>query len=164
MKKLKAVILILLVLWALGRLPFRARDVAELLPVRTVLIGREGKIITVDVGAGAKGTGATLHAALDSLRERVTGKVFFGTAEQVILTEEAADVLPQALEEPAFRPAAGIYLTPEEDLDPEAAADYLASHSSNLTLIRCRALLLEGEDPRVPVLRRANGGFTVRED
>ena len=164
MKKLLALVLLLAFLSALGRLPFHASDVAELLPVRTVVIGCDGTEYTVDVGAGVRGIGHSLAEALGSLRERVSGTVFFGTAEQVILTEQAADVLPEVLDEPAFRPAAGIYLTPEEDPDPEAAADYLAAHSSNLTLMRLKARLLAGEETPLPVLRRAGGGYTVSAD
>ncbi len=164
MKKLIAPALLLLALGALGKLPFRAADVAELLPVRTVLIGRDGTEYTVDVGAGVRGVGKTIDDALDALRERVSGTVFFGTAEQVVLTEKAADALPAVLDEPAFRPAAGIYLTPEEDLDPEAAADYLAAHSSNLTLMRLKARLLAGETTPLPILRKAGGGYTVCEN
>ena len=161
MRKLISLILVLLALWAMGRLPFRARDVAELLPVRTVLVDREGNEVTVDAGTGVRGVGDTISEALASLRERASGRIFFGTAEQVILTDRAAELLPQALEEPAFCPAAGVYMTPDRTLDPEAAADYLSTHSSNLTLIRLKALLEQKEQVQLPVLRREGGGFCV---
>ena len=161
MRKLIVLGLVLLALWAMGRLPFHAADVAELLPVRTVLVDREGNKVSVDAGIGVRGVGDTLSEALASLRERASGRIFFGTAEQVILTDRAVDLLPEALDEPSFRPAAGVYLTTERDLDPDAAADYLSTHSSNLTLIRLKALREQGEEVTLPVLRRVGGGFCV---
>ena len=161
MKKLLKWMLVLAVLCALGVLPFRATDVAELLPVRTVIVTRSGKELTVDVGAGVKAVGATLSEALETLKREVTGEVFFRTAEQVVVAEPAKDAITQVVQEPAFRPAAGICLTPETDADANELADYLESHRVDLTITQARAELLEGREPNLPTVRRADGGWLV---
>lgn len=161
MKKLFKWTLILAGLCALGVLPFKATDVAELLPVRTVIVTRSGRELTVDIGAGVRAVGNTLSEALETLKNEVTGEVFFQTAEQVVVAENAQDAVPQVVSEPSFRPAAGLYLTPEENADAEELADYLDAHRSDRTLTQTRAALLEGREPELPILRRSHGGWRV---
>ena len=163
MKKLLSLLLIVGALAALGLLPFRATDAAKLLPVRTVIVTKSGERYTVDVGAGVRAVGRTLSEALERLREEVTGVVFLPTAEQVIVTEPADDALEAVAEETAFRPAAGIYRTPETAPDAEAVGAYLDSHASNVTLLDLRIALASGRRPRVPTLRTADGGWRVDE-
>ena len=149
---------------ALWSLPFRATDVAELLPIKTVVITRAGDSYTVDVGAGVRAAGKTVGEALELLRERVTGSAFFRTAEQVILSPAAAAAgLSQVAEEPELRPAAGVYLTPDPDPDPHRIGAYLAAHPADTTILRVRARLLAGEDPKLPILRAESGGYRVYE-
>ena len=161
MKKLIKWGLILAALCALGVLPFKATDVAELLPVRTVIVTRSGRELTVDVGAGVRAVGKTLSEALRTLRQEVTGEVFFQTAEQIVVAEDAQDAVPQVVNEPSFRPAAGLYLTEDADADPEELADYLHTHASDTTLTQARAALLSGREPELPILRRSHGGWRV---
>ena len=163
MRKLLRWAALALVLGALGLLPFRAADVAELLPVKTIVVSRAGEDYVIDVGAGVRSLGATLREALDALSERVSGKVFFGTAEQVVGTEEAAAVLPELAEQSVIRPAAGLCLSPERDLDPEAVGEYLAAHPPGCTVLTLRAALAAGEQPRLPRLVRSEGGYRIRE-
>ena len=86
-----------------GLLPFRAHDVAQLLPVETVIVTRDGGQYCVDIGAGVRAVGRTLSEALDRLQEQVSGVLFFQTAEQVIVTEAAADAIPAVAEQTRFR-------------------------------------------------------------
>ena len=151
-------------LWALGLLPFRSVDVAKLLPVRTVIVTRDGTAYTADVGAGVRGVGRTLREALEALRRAVTGEIFFPTAAQVIVVEpggRTAEALEAVAGETAFRPAAGVYLTPDPAPDPEALGAYLANHPADYTLAELRADLQAGEAPAVPVIREQDGGYRV---
>ena len=161
MKKLFLFLSVVLVLGALGLLPFRAVDAARLLPVKTVIVTRSGDEYVVDIGAGVRAVGATLREALDRLREEVTGEIFLPTAEQVIITEPADGAVEAVAEEEDFRPAAGIYRTPDGDPDAEALGDYLASHPSNVTILDVRAALALGERPAIPTVRRTEGGYRV---
>ena len=161
MKKLCIVVLILAGLAYFGLLPFEAHDVAELLPVETVLITKAGDAYRVDIGAGVRAVGRTLREALDRLKEEVTGFVFFQTAEQVIVREDALDVLPEAESEPRFRPAAGLYRTDLTDPDLSAVSRYLKTRHTGLTL--GRALAETGvEAPLLPPkLVQTDGGYRV---
>lgn len=161
MKKLLKILLVAAFLGALGLLPFRSVDAAKLLPVKTVLVTKSGDTYTVDVGAGVKALGRSLGEALQRLREEVTGVLFLPTAEQVVLTEPAESAAEAVAREEAFRPAMGIYRTPDPDPDPEALGEYLASHPSNTTVLDVRAALAAGELPRIPRIRSSEGGYLV---
>lgn len=163
MKKLLGILLVAAVLGALGLLPFRSVDAAKLLPVKTVIVAKSGDEYTVDIGAGVRAVGKTLREALDRLREEVTGEVFLPTAEQVIITEPADGAVEAVAEETEFRPAAGIYRTPESEPDPEAMGAYLDSHPSNVTILDARAALALGQTPQIPAIHAADGGFLVDE-
>ena len=164
MKKLLFVLLAAAVLGALGLLPFRAVDAAKLLPVKTVIVTKSGETYTVDSGAGVRAVGRSLREALNRLREEVTGEVFLPTAEQVIITEPGDEAVEAVAEESEFRPATGIYRTPEPFPDAEALGAYLESHPSNVTILDVRAALALGQTPRVPVIRAADGGFLVDDE
>lgn len=166
LKKLLRLLPVILALTALSRLPFRGTDVARLIPVKTVIVTRSGEEYVVDVGAGVKGVGKTLSAALGDLRACVSGTVFFPTAEQVIAAGPGADDPETAAaiaEEPAFRPAAGFYLSPKSDLDPEAVGKYLSSHGADTTVMQVRADLRAGKRPRIPLLLERDGGYRIAE-
>ena len=161
MKKFGMPVLIAVILGALWTLPFRGSDVAELLPVETVIVSRSGPGFVVDAGVGVLGRGGTAAAALKTLREEASVELFFRTAEQIVITESAADSLAEVVWQQDFRPGAGVYLTPVETPDAEAIGRYLAAHDSNTTLTDVRAALLAGEKPRVPVIVPVDGGYLV---
>lgn len=163
MKKLLGLLLAAGIFAGLGLLPFRAVDAARLLPVKTVIVTRSGDSYTVDIGAGVKAAGRTLREALDRLREAVTGEAFLPTAEQVVITEPAAGAVEAVTEETEFRPAAGIYLTPEQSPDAAELGEYLASHPSNVTILAVRAELAAGRTPRIPRILAADGGYRVED-
>lgn len=161
MKKLFFVIIALAGLTYFGLLPFRANDVSKLLPVETVIVTRDGGRYCVDVGAGVRAVGKTLSEALDRLKEEVSGVLFFQTAEQVIVHEQAAQAVDEVLQESRFRPAAGIYRTPAQKLDAQALSRYLAARHTGLTIGEAQALAAEGEPLRLPRIVPADGGFRV---
>lgn len=164
MKKPLRLLLIGAALAALANLPFRSTDAAKLTPVRTVIVTYNGEEYEVDVGAAARGIGKTLGEALDQLRETVTGVLFLPTAEQVIVVDPSgtdSEAVRAVAEASSFCPAAGLYRTGQTDLDPEAVGAYLSSHPSNTTVMRVRGRLAMGEPPRLPELRRENGGYAV---
>ena len=161
-KKLTRWILLGAAAAALWSLPFRATDAAKLLPVKTVVVAKTESGYTVDVGAGVKAAGKTLSAALELLRERVSGTAFFRTAEQIILNPAAAaEGLEEITNEPEFRPAAGLYVTTDPDPDARGIARYLSAHPADTTILRVRADLKAGAEPKLPVLRAEGGGYRV---
>lgn len=166
MKKLLRILVLVLVLAVLWRLPFRGVDVAKLIPVKTVVVTRSGDAYTVDVGAGVRGVGRTLSDALADLRDCVSGEIFFPTAEQVIVAEPegpGTGLLEAVAEEPSFRPAAGVYRSPEAEPDAEAVGKYLQSHPADTTIMDLRAALRAGEAPKLPLILSAHGGYRIAE-
>ncbi len=161
MKKLLLLLLAAALLCALGLLPFHAEDAAKLLPVRTVIVTRSGGAYTVDVGAGVRAVGRTLAEALERLREEVSGLVFLPTAEQVVLTEPAAEAAEAVAESEDFRPAAGVCVTPDPAPDAEALSVYLEAHPLRTTVLDLRAALAEGRAPTLPRLVASDGGFRI---
>lgn len=164
MRKVVRFLLLAAVLAALGLLPFRATDAAKLIPVRAVIVTRDGEAYTVDVGQAVRGVGRTLTEALADLRAGVSGEIFFPTAEEIVVTDTGADfaeTVTAVTEEEAFQPAAALYRTEERGLDASAVADYLASHPSEVTLVRVRGALRSGEPVALPDLRVVQGGFRV---
>ena len=103
------------------------------------------------------------RAAAERLREEVSGLAFLPTAEQIVLTEPVEDAVEAVTEEEGFRPAAGIYRTPDPAPDVDALSAYLAAHPSNTTLLDLRAALAMGRAVRIPVIRSADGGYRVDE-
>ena len=161
MKKLCIVVLILAGLGYIGLLPFQAHDVAELLPVETVIVTKAGDRYRVDIGAGVRALGSTLAEALDHLKEQVSGFVFFQTAEQVIVQEDAADAVVEAEQESRFRPSAGLYRTDAQDLDAHAVSRYLQTRHTAMTLGEALAESLQGQSPQLPKLVETGGGYRV---
>ena len=161
MKKICILVLLLAGLAYFGLLPFEAHDVAELLPVETILVTKSGDRYRVDIGAGVRAIGKSLSEALDNLKEQVTGIVFFQTAEQVLVQEDAQDAIPVIEQEPRFRPAAGLYLTGDSSPDLHAVSRYLKTRHSALTLGEALAETAEGASPDLPVLIEAGGGYRV---
>ena len=161
MKKFAMVAVALAALTYFGMLPFHANDVSRLLPVETVIVTRAGDQYRVDVGAGVRAIGRTLAEALDKLKEQVSGVIFFQTAEQVIVEEQAAQVVDELLDESRFRPAAGIYLTPEQHLDAQSVSRYLSARHTPLTLSEAKAARAEGKNFDLPRLLPMDGGYCL---
>ena len=166
MKTLRRLLLLGLVLAGLARLPFRGVDLAKLIPVKTVIVTRSGDSYAVDVGAGVRGVGKTLSGALADLRASVSGEIFFPTAEQVIVAgpdPEPLETVRAVAEEPAFRPAAAVYLSPESELDPASVEAYLHNRTAEATVMAVRADLRAARQPRIPLLLAHNGGYRIAE-
>jgi len=161
MKKLCKLLVLAAALGALGLLPFRRTDVSELIPVQTIVVTRSGDRYVVDIGQGLRALGQTVAQALDRLRREAPGEVFFKTAEQVVLTEEAADAVEEIVTEPELRPAAGLYLTPDAAPDAEAIGRYLTSHPEDTAISRVRGELSQGQELELPRIRRTEGGYLV---
>ena len=162
MKKLLLIIALALVLKATGLLPFQSQDIADLLPLRTLTVDVTEDGIVLNAGE-ASGTGPTLDAALENLRDTATGRAFLATVRQVILSQAALELLPKLCRWEVLRPAAQVVLCPEVLPDPEEAADYLETHDPGLTLQQVQAAYLRGEPVDLPRLH-TEGGLLLAEE
>lgn len=161
MKKKWSVILFLGVLAGFASvLPFQSSDVAQLVPVETLVVSMDQGEVVLNGGA-CQGRGATWQEAWSDLQKGAAGTVFLGTAEQVVLTGGAAELLPDAAWCEGLRPAATVCVCPGPAPEPEEAAAYLGAHNGGVTLQSVQAALLAGEAIELPVLINGEGGLRL---
>ncbi len=124
-----------LLLTVLLGLPFREYDTGKLLPIQTLQADLENGRVLLVSEAGS-GEGDTFAEAVEDLRKKASGDVFFDTAEHLVLCD--ASLLPQILEEDLLRPAAQVYFAHALQA-PDGLSDYLSAHPAGLTLAKLRA-------------------------
>lgn len=115
--------------------PAAKTDVGELLPVELLYIyySNEGTLC-VETDTGDFGTGETLDRALSDLKATASGNIFLDTADYLVITKEAAPLLPQLWK--ILRPATQVCLGAGADA---GAAKFLSAHKPGVTLNDVRA-------------------------
>ena len=128
-------LLLAVALTGLFGLPFREYDTARLLPIRTLqaTVTEQGVKIVSEVG---EGEGVTWETAVQDLRDKASGEVFFDTAEQIILCDRS--LTDQVVESGLLRPAAQVYYA-DALRSPEGLNEYLTAHESTLTVADLKA-------------------------
>jgi hypothetical protein len=149
-----------------GLWPFSGTDAAQVVPVETLCIRREGNIVRVLAEDGLTGSGDTLAAALGDLAEGAPGKVFFGTVQRVILTRDALPLVKDLLSQGGFRPSVWVYLT--EGTIQEGDPAVLRAHETNqeieATLSRVLASDLGGPAVTVAQVTLEEGSWQLQHD
>ena len=138
---------------SLCMLPRTGTDAAKLLPAQVLVIAQEDGRITVESDNGASGSGTTLPDALAAILD---------TAEHIILLQSTQSLLPAAVRQRQFRPAAKLYLARMDALDADGCVEFLQAHPGAVTLADAHAALLRGEalDPAI-LLPGENGGIIL---
>lgn len=144
-----------------GMMPFQGTDVAELVPVETLLVDLEDGQVVLD-GGSCRGVGADWDTALEDLERGAEGTVFLGTAGQILLSEEALPLLPEVIRCRRLRPAAGICVCRGQMPAAEAATAYLAAHNVGVTVQKVQAATIREAGIALPVLERTEGGWRLR--
>lgn len=121
---------------ALGGMPFMGTDIAQLQPVELLRVQRVGDLISVELDTGDAGKGTTLESALQDLKNNTPGKVFLETADYLLINAEAEALLESLAQ--YLRPACGVCLEAGE-ANLETAAKFLGTHEPGLTLQEYRA-------------------------
>ena len=160
MKKLILIAVLAAVLRLTGLLPFESSDVAELLPVEALTVSVQGDTVTVR-GKDCMGVGADWESALHDLTASGSGRVFLGTAEQIVLCGDAVRLLQQVAESEELRPGALICACPSAEPAPEEAAEFLKAHPGSVTLQQVRALQYRPGELRLPELMMTEGGLRL---
>ena len=111
---------------SLFMLPRTGTDAAKLLPAQVLVIAQEDGRITVESDNGASGSGTTLPDALAAMREGAEGTLFLDTAEHIILLQSTQSLLPAAVRQRQFRPAAKLYLARMDALDADGCVEFFA--------------------------------------
>lgn len=129
-------------------MPFRTRDTARLLPLRTVQVeaGAQGVRLRSEQG---EGSGKSWREAVENLRENAPGDVFFDTAEQLVVCGAAEGLLPEIVDSGCLRPAAQVYRA-EEMRPAEGLNALLNAHESGVTVGGLAAALARDETISLP--------------
>lgn len=152
----KGIIALVLAVLAAVRGPFVRRDVSQLQPARTLSVFRtETGQVRVETEAGLSGTGENWETAVAQLEADAPGYLFLSTAEQVVLEQDCADVVPEAVCSGDLRPAARLYLT-RGPADPEKAGEYLQSRRFGPTAGQIRRAISQEREVRLPLLTQGN--------
>ena len=127
---MKRWLLAALILIMIYGLPFSAYDTEKLLPIRCIQAYREGNKICILSEAG-EGQGESWQEAVENLRHRASGEVFFDTAEQAVFSDYALAV--EGAKSGELRPGAEVFFEkmPQE---PEKLYAYLSQHGSDLKI------------------------------
>lgn len=131
MKQVLSYIMGLIVVAALGWMPFRKTDVAKLQPVEVVRVTLEGREVVIETDTEAAGRGKSLKAAFEDMKQTTAGEVFLDTADYLILSRDTVSLLPELME--YLRPACQVCIGKGE-MDLGQAAAFLTAHEPELTL------------------------------
>ncbi len=129
-------LLAILLVTALGWLPFEGTDVATLEPAEALYVSLEGEQILVETDGGWFGKGETVEEAVADLKESAPGQVFLQTVDYLLLQTESEALLPTLYAH--LRSGCSVCRV-EEKPDLEKASTYLRAHRPGLTLQDYRA-------------------------
>lgn len=116
-------------------LPFHDYDTEKLLPLQTLQVISEKSGIRLLSEAG-EGTGASWDEAVEDLKRKASGHVFFDTVEHVVFCGRGLE--KEVLFSEQLRPAAQVYYA-EKPLEQENLAEYLSAHPAPMTLADLKA-------------------------
>ena len=88
-------LLYVLILALLPLAPVQRLDVAKLEPVQTVAVSAENGQVIIQTDTDNKGVGTDVHEALKDLRTNTPGVIYLDTAEYLLVTESAIDLMEQ---------------------------------------------------------------------
>ncbi len=126
----------ILLITAMGWLPFRGTDVATLEPAEALYVAVEGKQVLVETDGGWFGKGESVEAAVADLKESAPGQVFLQTVDYLLLESNSRKVLPALYTH--LRSGCCVCQV-EEKPDLEKAGAYLRAHRPPFTLQDYRA-------------------------
>lgn len=128
-------------------LPTKAQDVAKLRPVQVVSIYKDTGMVVIETDTQDKGVGSSAKDALDDLERTTPGVIYLDTAEYLIVTSDALDVLESLRTD--LKKSVRLCMR-EEEVDLKEAAEYLSVHD------RMPKLEQWNEGVNIPVLHVKN--------
>lgn len=133
MKKMILCIVAIAITGFVGLLPFSGTDVGRLHPVEVLAVSVADERIKVETDTGIEGTGKSLKAAIEDLKQTSAGKIFMETANYLLVNEDGISLLPELFA--LLRPACQVFIfAGSGKLDN--ISKYLESHPSDVTLLR----------------------------
>lgn len=162
MKRILSPVLLLTAAALLFALPYKSRDVGELLPVETALLSLEDRTVVLETDLRLTGRGANLEEAVADLKAQAPGGLFLDTGNFVLLRPSALALLPE-LEQAVFLRDSCTLCLAEGDIDLSQAGAYLRAHRPRANLGAAFAALAEGRRPEIPTLLWRDGAFALEE-
>ncbi len=154
MKKWVLFAVLLLCVSYVWDLPFEDTDVAELRPVQLIYITLAADGVIVETDTADAGHGATIHDALEDMKQRASGTVFLETAEFLLLSDGARSLALELSD--VLRPGCAVcFVTEKPDL--QEAVKYLSVHRPEVTLNDVRSGMVK---PSKLLVRR--GGMELK--
>ena len=129
--------------------PSQATELEKMIPLELLWIETDGEMLAVE-GKAVKGIGEDWEAALKDLEQMASETVFLETVERVVIAEEAADCLPQLLEDPKLRPSVQLYLLRGDATEKLEA--FTSAHPSEAV----------ADDPKgIPIILEEEGRYRI---
>lgn len=129
-------LLAVLLVAALGWLPFRGTDVATLEPAEALYVYINNEEVYIETDGGWFGRGKTVENAVADMKESAPGQVFLQTVDYLILQTGREGLLPALY---AYLRSGCSLCQTEEKPDLEKASTYLRAHRPGFTLQDFRA-------------------------
>lgn len=147
-------IVMLAALLAFRLLPSAGTELSKLRPASLLYVNTQGKQIQLTTDTGDAGSGETLEAALQNMRDSSSGVIYLDTVEHLMVANSAAYLMPQLAE--LLRPTVRLCRA-EGELNPEEAGAFLQAHIP-------RNQLHEQTDVRkLQYLKYQEGRYTLEE-
>ena len=122
---MKRIVVYIVVLATALLIPMRGMDIGKLRPVGLVQLYKEEGYVFIVTDTGDSGRGRTVEEAFGDLEQTTTGVIFLDTANYLLISETAKEVVPELRQ--YVKPTINICIA-EKDVDPVQAAEYLAVH------------------------------------
>jgi len=107
--------------------PVNRQEVRKLLPIRAVAVYRSQGQITLETDTEHKGQGKSVEAAIMELKKNTPAVVYLDTAEFLLVSKDAEEVIPQLAN--YFKPRVKVCICDAEG-DVETAAEYADVHGT----------------------------------
>ena len=116
--------------------PFEGSDVAKLQPVQLLRVSLTENGVLLETETGDLGEGQNVREALDDMKAGASANIFLETAEFLLVTDGARDLLPELTE--VLRPGCAVCVAPDF-ADLKQVAAYLSVHRPDVSLNDVRA-------------------------
>lgn len=127
MKRIILYILILILLWYA---PVKGQSIAELEPIQAIWIGKEEGQILMKTDTEDQGKGRNVSEALENMKKESTGIIYPDTAQYLLVSEEAENVVPEMKKYLKGKVKVCLW----EGGDLAKAAEYVQAHKIGLLL------------------------------
>jgi hypothetical protein len=152
---MKRIILYIIICALTLLIPVERMDIAKLRPVETVILQKQGDVVTIATDTDDSGQGTDALQALQNMKETAKGIIYLDTAQYLLVSEDAADLVQQL--RPHLKHSVTLYKC-ELIVDTKEVSRYLDIHGNGPKL----KVWKTGDS--MPVLRQAGERLILSEN